>query len=246
MEDIKYKVKYDMSEAVEEAFKVLRANIHFCDPENKLKTIAITSYNPGDGKSTTSLNLSITMAKSGMKVLFVDADLRKPMLFKPLVSKDFKGLSNYLLDQAGLNEIVNKTDVDGLYFISCGIKTQNPGELISTQKFRDFLCEAQYNYDIIIIDTPPIGSVIDGAIIASQTDAVIIVISQNAVKTRNAIMMKEQLEKANANILGVVLNKVNKLDYKNYYGGYDYYDSKRKYSRKSLKELEKVKRDKYD
>lgn len=232
-----------MNETVEEAFKVLRANINFCDPENKYKTISITSYSPDEGKSFTSTNLSVSMAKSGLKILYIDADIRKPMLFKSLVSKDFKGLSNYLMGHAELNEIINKTEIEGFHFISCGIKTHNPGELICSPKLGELLDAVKVKYNFVIIDTPPLGSVIDGALIASITDASIIVISQNKVKLRNAIMMKDQLEKANANIIGAILNKVSKLDYKNYYGGYDYYGSKGKKISKLLKKQLIKKRD---
>ncbi|KNY25564.1 CpsD/CapB family tyrosine-protein kinase [Pseudobacteroides cellulosolvens] len=243
MTTINYEHEFKINESLEEAFKVLRANIHFCDPENKLKTIAITSYSSGDGKSCVSANLSYTIAKSGMKVLFVDADLRKPILYKKLVSKDFKGLSNYLLGNSTLEQIINKTQIEGFDFVSCGIKTLSPGELIASPRLGEFLIKTREIYDFVIIDTPPLGSVIDGALISSQSDAAIIVVSQYKTKCNNAIMMKEQLQKANANILGVVFNKVNKLDFRNYYGGYDYDNKKTKYSRKLLKEIKNVKRD---
>ncbi len=222
----------DLSEAVEEAYKILRANIQFSETEKKIKTLALTSYSPGEGKSTTSLNLSISMTKIGMNVLYVDADMRKPMPFKYLASKNIYGLSNYLLGQANLQEITNQTNIAGFNFINCGIKPTNPSELLSSDQFSQFLHEVEPLYDIIIIDTPPLGSVIDGVIIASQTDQTIIVIEANAVKSKNLLAMKKQLIAANVNILGVVLNKVKKSDYLGYYGSYDYYGSKKKYRKK--------------
>lgn len=215
-------LKYELNEIVEEAYKTLRANIQFCDPNNKIKTVAITSHMANEGKSTIAINLGICMAKAGMKVLYIDADLRKPASFKYLVS-NLKGLTNYLIENVTLDEIINTTDIEGFNFITCGIRSNNPGDLIASDKFADFLFEVEKLYDFVIIDTPPMGNFIDGAIVATRTSGTIIVIESNAIKWKNAIMMKEQLQKANANIIGVVLNKISKSDYKNYYGSYKYY-----------------------
>lgn len=189
------------------------------------------------------------MAKSGMKVLYVDADIRKPMPFKYFMSTNLKGLTNYILGQAKLEEVINKTDIEGFDFISCGVKTNNPVELISSNKFSSFVSEVRETYDMVIIDTPPLGSVIDAALIASHVDGTIIVIEANVVKCQNALRMKEQLVRANANILGVVLNKISKSEYKNYYGSYDYYNSKKKYIKKwsqLIKNLKNLKRGEHD
>ena len=171
------------------------------------------------------------MAQIGLSVLYVDADLRKPMLFKEYSRKSFKGLSNLLMKQIELKDAVRSTNVPGLFVIPCGTKPTNPAELISSQTLVEFLQAVGQQYDMVIIDTPPLGSVIDSAIIAAQTDGTIIVIASNQVKGVNAQMMKNQLKKANANILGVVLNKVDKSDYKYYYGGYDYYGKHKKHRR---------------
>lgn len=214
--------KYELNEIVEEAYKVIRANIQFCELNNKSKTLAITSYMPNEGKSTVAINLGICMAKAGMRVLYVDADLRKPAALKYFAS-NLKGLANYLIGHANLEKIINTTDIEGFDFIICGTKPANPSELIASDRFTVFLSEVEKLYDIIIIDTPPLGTFIDGAIVATKTSGTIIVVEANAVKWKNAMMMKEQLQKANANILGVVLNKISKPDYKYYNGGYKYY-----------------------
>ncbi len=246
MPEISYVVKYDLNQTVEEAYKVLRANIQFCESNKKIRTFALTSYGPGEGKSTTSINLSISMAKAGMRVLYVDADLRKPMPFKYFMSSNLKGLTNYILGQVKLEEIINKTDIEGFSFITCGIKVNNPGELITSVKFSNFIHGLAELFDIVIIDTPPLGSVIDAAVIAAQVDGTIIVIEANAVKCQNALRMKDQLIKANANILGTVLNKINKSEYKSYYGSYDYYSSNKKYIKKWSEVIKALKRGKYD
>lgn len=237
-----YNISYTLNNPAEEAYKVLKANLQFCEPDLKIKTLTITSFSPGEGKTTTSVNLSIVLARSGMKVLYVDADLRKPIVYKTLVNSDFKGLSNYLMGQVELEEIINPTNIDGFYFISCGVRTPNPGELLYSERFAEFLRKAREQYDIVIIDTPPLGSVIDAAVTASNTDGTIIVIKPNTVRQKNALMMKDQLLKANAKIVGVILNKVERIEYKNYYCGYDYYGSGKKHSRRKLKKQLKVKR----
>lgn len=246
MSEISYVVKYDLNETAEEAYKALRANIQFCDSNKKIRTLALTSYGPGEGKSTTSINLGISMAKAGLNVLYVDADIRKPMPFKYFMSSNLKGLTNYILGQVDLEEIINETDIEGFSFITCGIKTNNPGELISSNSFSNFLHKIEQLFDFVIIDTPPLGSVIDAAVIAAQTDGTIIVIQSGAVKCKNALRMKEQLQRANANILGTVLNKISKSDYKSYYGSYDYYNSKKKYIKKWSEVVKDLKRGKYD
>ena len=232
-----YVIKKKLSETVEEAYNVLRANIFFSDQKQKIKTLALTSYSPNEGKSTTALNLSLSMAKIGMNTLHVDADLRKPMSMKSLFSLNINGLSNYLLGQVEIDEIINESNIEGFSFITCGTKQDNPSELVSSERFSSFLEIVSDQFDAVIIDLPPLSSVIDSAIIASQTDGTIIIIEANAVGKKNAKMMIEQLEKANANILGTVLTKISKTDYRNYYGNYDYYGSKKKKSKKRFRSL---------
>jgi protein-tyrosine kinase len=231
-----------LNNPAEEAYKVLRANLNFYGLNKAIKTIAITSYSPNEGKTTTCINLSISMAKSGMRVLYVDADLRKPMLMKNLGSNDFKGLSNYLSGHVDFEEIIHSTDINGFFYIPCGAKPFDPAELLTTERFNTFLKVVQQQFDMIVIDTPPLGSVIDCSIIAAKTDGTLIVIKPNAVKYKNALMVKEQLEKSNARILGVVVNGVNRRDYKDYYNSYDYYGSKRKYAKGWFKNLKGSKR----
>lgn len=231
-----------LNNPAEEAYSALRTNLKFYGLDKAIKTIAVTSYSPNEGKTTTCINLSISMVKSDMKVLYVDADLRKPMLMKNLGSNDFEGLSNYLSGHTDIKEIIHSTDIHGFYYVPCGAKPFNPVELLNTERFDDFLKVVQQHFDMIVIDTPPLGSVIDCSIIAAKTDGILIVIKPNTVKYKNALMLKEQLEKSNARILGVVLNGVNKRVYKDYYSNYDYYGSKKKYAKVWLKNLIRSKR----
>ncbi|MCX7842980.1 MAG: CpsD/CapB family tyrosine-protein kinase [Clostridia bacterium] len=230
--------KEKLNEPAEEAYKVLRTNLQFCGYDRKIKTLTITSCTPGEGKTTTSINLAISMAKSGVKVVLVDADLRKPMLLKNLRSSNTKGLTSYISGNAELDDIINNSSIENFYFITCGPKPPNPAELLSAKRFSQLIDELETRFDFVIFDTPPLGSVIDCAIIASQTDGTIIVIKSKSVSRNNVQRVKEQLEKVNAKILGVVLNKISRGDYKNHLGYYNYY-SEKKYNIKKWFERKK-------
>lgn len=210
----------------DEAYRVLRTNIQFCALDGSLKTIAVTSTHAGEGKTTTSVNLAISIAKDGKKVLYVDADMRKSIGARDIFQKVASGLSNYLSHMDHFDNIVKKTNFENLYMVSCGIRPPNPAELLGTQRFKEFLQEAGEKFDIVIVDTPPLGSVIDCAIIANHTDGVVLVVRRKTVDYHKILRVKQQLEKANARILGVVLNKIGKSDYKTYYKYYDYHSNK--------------------
>ena len=225
--------------AVEEAYKTLRTNIRFCGVVNKLKTICVTSCTPDEGKTTTVVNLAISMADSGIKTLIVDADLRKPTVEKMLGINAKIGLTSYMMGEAEIEDIIYKTETENLYATPCGIIPPNPAELLSSNAFSEFVKKVKTQYfkkingefDIVIFDTPPLGSVIDAAIVAAQTDGTLLVIKSKFVSYKFACQIKSQLEKANANILGVVINGVDKNDlkygYKNYYNYY-YKENKEK------------------
>lgn len=207
----------------EEAYKVFRSNIEFLQVDKKYKTLTLTSCIPNEGKSTTAYYLGLSIAQNGARVVVVDADLRKPAYLKEMKGDNAKGLSNYILGRATMDEILTRTAVRNLYFINCGVKPPNPVELLSSQRFRDFVAAVSEQFDIVIFDTPPLGSVIDAAVIASKTDATILVIQPKKVDYKLAQTVKDQLEKAKANIIGVVLNRVEKR--RNRKDEYYYYSS---------------------
>jgi capsular exopolysaccharide synthesis family protein len=215
-------VKDTLNSSVEDAYRVLRTNIQFCGVEEQIKTLAITSTNPGEGKTTTSINLAVSLAKSGVRVLLIDADMRKPMILKTFGASNRIGLSTYISGKADVEDTIIGTTVNNLFVIGCGPIPPNPTELIGTKRFSELMKIAKTKFDMVIIDTPPLGSVIDCAIIAAQIDATLIVIQAKGVEFRNAQRVKEQLEKANARVLGVVLNKVVKSDYRYYNSYYNY------------------------
>jgi capsular exopolysaccharide synthesis family protein len=229
-----FEIVDDLNTPAEEAYRVLRTNIQFSALDTELKTVALTSTFAGEGKTTTSVNIAISIAKDGKKVLYVDADMRKAISARDTSHRVASGLSNYLSHMVEFDDVVKETNLQNLYMVSCGIRPPNPAELLGTQRFREFLKEAAERFDMVIVDTPPLGSVIDCAIIANNTDGVIIVIKRKTVDYHKILRVKQQLEKANARILGVVLNKIDKSDYKTYYKYYDYHNSKKsKHGKKS-------------
>ena len=178
-----------------------------------------------------SLSLAISLAEADKNVLFVDADLRKSVLVgRHQIKGSIKGLSHFLSGQAEAKDVIAKTQENGLFCVLAGVVPPNPAELLGNRRFEAFIQGAKKAYDYVIIDAPPVGSVIDSAIIAKNCDAAILVIAANTISYKFARSMKEQMEKSDCPILGVVLNKVNMKQnkyYGRYYGRYygDYYGS---------------------
>lgn len=208
--------KLDYSGA--EAYKSLRTNLQFCGEDKKV--IAITSCATNEGKSSVTMNLAVSLAEAGKKVLLIDADLRKSVLVgRTKVKESIKGLTHYLSKQAALIEVICATNVKNMHIVYAGSVPPNPAELLGGKCFRELLSSLRKVYDYILVDTPPLGSVIDSAIIAEECDGSIMVIETGVISYRFAQDVKSQLEKSNCPILGVVLNKVD-MSKQGYYGKY--------------------------
>ena len=209
----------DLDFKTKEAYKTLRTNVQFCG--NDVKIISLTSCVPNEGKSMVSFNLAISMAETGKKVLFIDADLRKSVLIgRYKINKAIKGLTQYLSGVEKLDDVRYGTNVKNMDLILSGPVPPNPAELLNNEKFTELLETARKEYDYVIIDTPPIGQVIDPAIVAQQTDGVIFLISQANISYKYAQKQIEQMRKSGCRILGAVLNKVDPEEKGGYYGGY--------------------------
>lgn len=221
MEKITLEKKEKLDFRSREAYKSLRTNIQFCGSD--VKVIALTSCTPNEGKSSVSFYLAEALSEDGNKVLFIDADLRKSVLAGRYgVGKIKGGLTEYLAGRKEIQTVVYQTDIEGLDIVFAGATAPNPSELLGNSRFQALLKDAREKYDYVIIDTPPLGSVIDSAIVAQVVDGVVMVIASNTISYKLAVNVKQQLEKSNAKILGVVLNKVpvNKKGYGKYYGDY--------------------------
>ena len=201
-----------------EAFKMLRTNIDFTGSD--LKVICITSCTPNEGKSNVSFEVAKSYAQLGKKVLLVDADLRKSVMRqRHKKGKVRLGLVNYLVGMCEFDDALCETDVDNLHMIFSGPVPPNPSELLSSWKFAQMIQDAREQYDMVIVDTPPLGSVIVAAVESKFCDGAVLIIAAGNVSYRFARKVKEQLDVAECRILGCVLNKVD-LSGKSYYGKY--------------------------
>lgn len=219
IEDLKYGRR--------EAINSLKTNIRFAG--TNVKVVEFTSCGPNEGKSTVSFDVARAFAESGERVLLVDADMRKSVLVQRYKvdngGQNIGGLTHYLSGQNRISDIVISTDVQGLYMVLSGPYSPNPTELLDGRRFDDFLKEARDKFDMVIIDSPPLGAVIDSAIIAPKCDGVVIVMESGGTSARAASDVIKQLEMTDCKILGGVLNKVptkgKAYSYKyKYYGEY--------------------------
>lgn len=209
----------------EESIKTLRTNIQFSSKQ--VKTILLTSCYPNEGKSDLTFSISREMGKAGKRVLLLDADIRRSIYVKRYgVDQKVNGLSQYLSGQIGRDLLVYQTNYANMDVIFAGSSAPNPSELLSDALFDELLKEKREEYDYIFIDTPPIGTIIDAAVVAEKSDGAILVIESEAVSYKAAQKAKKQLERSGCHILGAVLNKVDvKKDkyYSHYYGRYGGY-----------------------
>jgi len=207
---------------VSEAYRVLRTNIQYSGFDKPIKTIVVTSSGPMEGKTTTIVNLAVTFAQAGSKVLLIDSDLRKPRIHKLMNLSNKIGLTNYLTRHDEYENYIYTNVVQGLDVFTCGVIPPNPSELLSSNSMRQFIEEVKKVYDIILMDAPPVGSVTDASIISTYVDGTILVANSGRVQIEALLHAKELLQKVNANILGVVLNNLDKKASGNYYY-YQYY-----------------------
>jgi len=211
-----------------EAYKTLRTNISFCGDD--VKAICFTSSMPNEGKSRVSFMTAKAFADDGKKVLYVDADIRKSILIARYdVDTEVIGLTHYLAGKNKLDEVIYETNIKNMNVVFTGANVPNPAELLGKERFSTMVSQVREEYDYVIIDCPPLGSVIDAAVVAKCCDGAAIVVETDGVSYHIVQRVKEQLEKSGCRILGVILNKVEVAAkgygrYGKYYGRY-YYNS---------------------
>ena len=221
MAKIKFENRKELDYRTNEAYKALRTNIAFCG--DNVKVIDFTSCTPNEGKSSITFNLSVSLAEAGKKVLMIDADMRKSVLVgRYKVGNVEKGLAHYLTGQNTFDEVCMETDIEGMDVIFSGNYVPNPSELLGSENFENLIKNCREKYDYVIVDTPPLGSVIDSAIAAKCADGAVIVIEADAINYHFVQDVKKQLEKSGVRILGTVLNKVPIKTGKYGYGKYGY------------------------
>lgn len=220
-----------------EAYRVLHTNLLFSRKEDKFNTIVVVSAGAGEGKSTTTLNLATTFAQSDKRVLVVDSDLRRPTLHKILRVANNLGLTNYLLKQNTLEEIIQTTAVPTLHFMASGKLPSGSMGILGSSQMKEMITELKKRYDYIFFDSPPILGVSDASILASEVDMVLQVIQYRRYPQPMNLRAKQLIEKVGGNFVGIVLNNINMSQDESYYyySGYyhDYYYSRSEDSQES-------------
>ncbi len=215
-------VKHNPKSPVSEAYRNIRTNLNFTSPDKPLKTIAVTSSAAAEGKSLTLVNLALSMAQNGKKVIIIDGDLRKPMQHKFFEMTNFNGLSGILTGEIEFGEGLRETNTENIKLISTGVIPPNPAELLNSHRMEEILAKAGEQADIVFVDTPPVVAVTDAAVLGNKVDGTIIVIASHQTDQRMLLKAQDNLERARANIIGVVLNKYpayNDRNYQYYYYG---------------------------
>lgn len=220
---------FDKKSVASEAFRTLRTNIQFSSYDQRLQVITITSASPGDGKSTVAANLSVVFGENDNRVLLIDADLRRPMIHKLLALPNSLGLVNAVVnkEEVHLGEYIQKEILPNVDVLTSGPIPPNPSELLGSKKNVHLMESLRKDYDIIIIDAPPLLAVTDAQVLSTISDGSIIVTRHGETKKEELLRGKELLEKVKGNILGVVLNDI-PYDEDSYY----YYSYKEKRSKK--------------
>lgn len=218
--------KLEFIKKAEEYYNALCTNIQLSG--DKLKVISVTSVNPGEGKTTTSVNIARSFARAGYKTLLIDGDTRNSVISGVFKSREkITGLTEFLSGTADLSHGLCDTNIENLFVIQSGSVSPNPTALLQSKNFNDMIETLRKYFDYIIVDTAPIGIVIDAAIITQKCDASILVTATGEVNKRDVQKAKQQLEQTGKLFLGVVLNKLDiSVDKYGVYGSYGNYGKK--------------------
>ena len=209
-----------------EVYRHLRTNIEYSSVDKKIHVINITSTQPGEGKTTTSTNLSIVSSGQYGRVLLVDCDMRKPQVHKRFNISNRFGLSNVLagdnvnIPDSYFSKFKDKDTEGVLYVLPAGVKVPNPTELLSSEKFKEFVECMRMRFEFIILDCPPVLSVSDCIPVSRVSDGTLFVVSSKDTDKNDAKTALQQLQRNGANVIGTVLNKVDKTNERSYYSYY--------------------------
>ncbi len=224
-----------------EAYRIVRTNIQFSSIDKPLKVLVVTSAGPREGKTTTASNLAVTFAQSGCKTILIDTDFRKPKVHRVFNLPNSDGIVNAVAmhDIEDYRKHVISSQVENLDIMTAGHIPPNPSEVISSNTMKQVIERIKQDYDIIIMDTPPVSPITDAAILSASADATIFVAASETLEIEMALRAKGHLEKVKANIIGVILNKLSKNTQGNYYYYYNYYYSDEPSEKENKKEKDK-------
>lgn len=205
---------------IQNAAKTLFANIRFTSVDNPIRTLVVTSSVPNEGKTTASINLAQAIATSGKRVLLVESDMRRRSLAAMLKARSSSGLYAVLTDSVPLQAAVAMTATPNLFFLDAEPNIPNPADMISSKRFKRLVRLLEEQYDYVIFDTPPVGTFVDAAILSTLVDATVMVVRPNHVKRTELLHAYEQLQKADAHVVGICATDVEGTGSEYYYAYY--------------------------
>ena len=215
----KKKTKNNLLE-VQNSAKTLFANIRFLSPDKPIRSIAITSSVPAEGKTTTTVQLAEAIASSDKTVLLVECDMRKHDLSSVLHAHCPVGLYAVMTEEEDLDEAVVETDTPNMFFLDIEPSIPNPTDIISSDSFKNLTKKLAENYDYVLYNTPPVGTFVDAAVLSTLMDGTLFVIRMNSTKRDEVVNAFEQLRKAGGNVIGSVATFCEEMGSQYYYGYY--------------------------
>jgi capsular exopolysaccharide synthesis family protein len=226
-------VQADPNSPRAEAFRTLRTNLQFVDAANHPRSIVFTSSVPSEGKTTTTANLAITMAASGARVCVVEGDLRRPRLLEYMGMDGSVGLTNVLIGQAELGDVLQQFAESSVYVVGAGSVPPNPSELLGSAAMIETLRELESRFDVVIIDTPPLLPVTDAAVLSTIAGGTVVVVGAGRVDRDHLARSLQSLEAVKGRVLGLVLNLIPTKGTDHYYNYRDGYAPKREHQKSS-------------
>ncbi|MGI9534155.1 MAG: GumC family protein [Thermodesulfobacteriota bacterium] len=224
---------------ISEAFRVIRTSIMFANPDNPPRTLLVTSSQPFEGKTTSASNLAISLSQTGKSVVLVDADLRKPRMHKLFINgnKNAYGLTNYLIGEANIDEIIHKHDSVGLNVVYSGSLPPNPAELLGSNKMNDLISKLIEKYDYVVLDGAPVLGFADSRLLSRYVDGVLLVTSIGITQRNNLKTVIDDIYKVGGNVLGTIVNRQSARKGKYGYNYYYYYNDELGHDVKKIPKL---------
>lgn len=210
----------NLKSPVAEQFRNLRTNIEFSSLDYGIKSIVVTSSIYGEGKSTIISNLAVSMVSSGKRVIIVDCDIRRPTIHKVFLRSNSKGLTSILVKNKKIDGNVIPTKIPNLYVLPSGPTIPNPSEILGSKNMKELLIQLSNDYDMVLIDTPPLYYLSDAQILSALAQGTIIVTAYGKLDENELLSAKEKIENVGGKILGVVINKIPNINNSNH--GDDY------------------------
>ncbi len=211
---------------VSESFRVIRTSVLFATPDNRPKSMLVTSSQPLEGKTTCTSNLAISFTQSGYRVVLIDADMRRPRLskiYKNGQNSNGTGLSTYLIGKYSLEDTLKETEIDNLHIMMSGPIPPNPAELLGSERMKELIRTLQDRYDIVLLDGPPVLGFADSQLLARAVDGVLIVTSTGITQRKTLQLSIEELRKVQGRIMGAIVNRLesrsSRYRYNHYYYG---------------------------